>query len=126
MTPAGKVYANFNAEMAFDRSTEVIPTWTVREAPVLSYQYDKEQNGIMLRWEDVNNELVDGYLVERSVNGSTYTEIGRTESGQVSYIDPLISASLLNGGEVKYRVSSLLGGKVKKCRISFNTVLLIV
>ena len=114
LTPAGKVYANFNAEMAFDRSTEVIPTWTVREAPVLSYQYDKEQNGIMLRWEDVNNELVDGYLVERSVNGSTYTEIGRTESGQVSYIDPLISASLLNGGEVKYRVSSLLGGKVKK------------
>ena len=59
LTPAGKVYANFNAEMAFDRSTEVIPTWTVREAPVLSYQYDKEQNGIMLRWEDVNNELVD-------------------------------------------------------------------
>lgn len=113
LTPAGKVYASFNAGLAFDRSTEVIPTWSIREAPVLAYRYGKEQEGITLHWTDKNCEQVDGYLLERSVGGGAYEEVARTAFRQLSYTDPLLSAAQLGAGMVKYRVSSLLDGKMK-------------
>lgn len=114
LTPAGKVYADFNAGMAFSSGTEVIPSWSVREAPVLSYRYNKEENGFMLLWKDENCEQVDEYLIERSIGDEDYKEIVRTTFPQLAYTDPLVSLEELNRGTVKYRVSSILGGKVKK------------
>ncbi|WP_455587084.1 glycosyl hydrolase [Bacteroides sp.] len=114
LTPAGKVYAGFNADMAFDHSTEVIPTWSIREAPVLSYQYNKEQNGLTLLWTDENCEQVDEYILERAIGGGVYEEIARAQFPQLSYTDPLLSGGQLNGSMVKYRVKSVLAEKVKK------------
>ena len=63
LTPAGKVYANFNAAQAFSRSKEIIPSWSFRDNPVLSYAFNEQENVFELSWTDINCEQVDEYVV---------------------------------------------------------------
>ena len=110
LTPAGQVYSDFDAAMAFDRRAEVIPTWSVREAPVLFYVFDRENGSVILSWDDVNREQVDEYVVEKSVAGSAYEEVARTSYPQLSYSDK-IEEDLNAGDAVLYRVKAYVGDK---------------
>ncbi|MDD4636326.1 MAG: glycosyl hydrolase [Bacteroidales bacterium] len=111
LTPAGEYYAADPSALAFDRVNEVIPTWTVREAPILSYSGFSEESGeISLSWTDYNNEMIASYIIERGTNQIDFSEVARIDTLVNTYSDPLASVN----GPVYYRVKSIdFGGKIK-------------
>lgn len=112
LTPAGKVYANFNAAQAFSRSKEIIPSWSFRDNPVLSYAFNEQENVFELSWTDINCEQVDEYVVEKSVNGNGFGEVARVAYPQMYYSEP-VDDDITNGDVVVYRVRSIVDGKEK-------------
>jgi len=77
LTPAGNYYANDTSDFAFNRINEVIPSWTVREVPELSYNGYSREKGIALSWTDYNGELISKYIVERGINAETFIPLDR-------------------------------------------------
>ncbi|MBP8777271.1 MAG: hypothetical protein KBH23_04730 [Bacteroidaceae bacterium] len=111
LTPAGEYYANDTSNFAFNRISEVVPSWTVREAPVLSYNNYSDEKGITLSWSDYNGELISQYIIERGINTSTFTPIDTLEVIANQYTDLLNSEVR---GTIYYRVKSIdLSGKLK-------------
>ncbi|MCM1313718.1 MAG: glycosyl hydrolase [Roseburia sp.] len=66
LTPAGEYYRDNNPEYFFSHDNEVVPVWTVRTAPALSYKGITENGDVMLEWSDENVELIDHYIIEYS------------------------------------------------------------
>ena len=106
LTPAGEYYAADQPSYFLDRSKEVIPSWSVREAPVLSYGGFSEADGALFTWTDINREMVPGYVVEKSIDGSTYDELAEVSSDSI-----LAYTDLLDDGQLTrrafYRVRSV-------------------
>ncbi len=69
LTPAGKMYADDKPAYFFNREKEVVPTWTLYDAPVLQYDSINAHNQVLLSWTDNNGEQVDHYKV--NINGVT-------------------------------------------------------
>lgn len=111
LTPAGKVYANFNAAQAFCRSEEVIPSWSIREEPDLSYVFNESDNAFELSWSDVNCEQVDEYIIEKSVGKNDFEEMAHVKFPQMTYSEP-VDLDLSDRDVVAYRVKAVVGGKV--------------
>ncbi len=112
LTPAGEVYANFNAAQAFCRDKEVIPSWSFREDPQLTYVFNEADNAFELSWTDVNCEQVDEYIVEKSVGGDVFEEVARVKFPQMSYSEP-VDCELSSGSVIVYRVKAVVDGDVK-------------
>lgn len=68
LTPAGEYYTADTPKVAFTHQNEVIPTWTVYDAPVLSYDDYSPDRGIAFSWKDENGELIHQYRLEKSIN----------------------------------------------------------
>lgn len=66
LSPAGKYYKGNNPAYFFSHEKEVVPVWTVRTAPSLSYCGITEEGEVLLEWKDGNIELMDHYMVEFS------------------------------------------------------------
>lgn len=103
LTPAGKVYRDFNAAAAFDRRKEVIPGWNVNSVPALAIDYAGSRS-FDLCWTDEHLEQVEGYAVERSTGADDYERVttlpfrtSRWSETQPPY------------GDVSYRVVQLRG-----------------
>lgn len=69
LTPAGKMYAEDKPAYFFNKEKEVVPTWTLYDAPVLRYDSINADNHVFLSWTDNNGEQVDHYKV--NINGLT-------------------------------------------------------
>ncbi len=69
LTPAGVMYADDKPAYFFNRAKEVVPSWTLYEAPVLRYDSISADHNVSLSWTDNNGEQVDHYKV--CVNGGT-------------------------------------------------------
>lgn len=72
LTPAGQMYADDKPAYFFNRSKEVIPSWTLYEAPVLRYDSITADNQVCLSWTDNNGEQVDHYNL--NLNGQVLRE----------------------------------------------------
>ncbi len=66
LSPAGEYYKDNNPGYFFSHDKEVIPVWTVRTAPLLSYGGITADGAVRLVWGDENMELIDHYIVEYS------------------------------------------------------------
>lgn len=70
LTPAGQYYTDSQPDYSLAHSPVVVPEWTVREGASLAYDsYLPDEDGLALRWEDPNGEMVSGYSLERSIDG---------------------------------------------------------
>lgn len=72
LTPAGEMYAADKPAYFFNRSKEVIPSWTLYEAPALRYDSITADNQVCLSWTDSNGEQVDHYNL--NLNGQVLRE----------------------------------------------------
>ncbi len=72
LTPAGEMYAADKPGYFFNRSKEVVPTWTIYDAPVLSYDSISADNKVFMSWTDGNGEQVDHYSLK--LNGEIVNE----------------------------------------------------
>ncbi len=70
LTPAGEYYANLESRKAYFPSLEYVPTWTPLKDS-LSYDLSVDYQNISIKWEGLNNELVDKYILERKLEGET-------------------------------------------------------
>lgn len=115
LTPAGEYYAADEPDYFFIRQGEVLPTWTVREAPVLRYSAYSPEKGVTLAWTDCNGEQIDRYVVEHSGNGTEFSTLDTLDMPVNSYTDnPDFSA-----GNVYYRLTSIpLSGSVKTSNVT--------
>jgi hypothetical protein len=75
LTPAGEYYTADTPRVAFCHQDEYIPTWTVFDAPVLSYDKYSKEKGLTFTWEDYNGELISRYAIEKSENCEDFTSI---------------------------------------------------
>ncbi|MDP4276232.1 MAG: glycosyl hydrolase [Bacteroidota bacterium] len=106
LTPAGLFYKSNASQMAYNATNEVIPVWKIQESPVLSYNYKAQQQTIQLTWTDYNEEMNAYYIIERSSDNVTFTQIGRTTSAYSRSFEDRIPAVLLNG-TIYYRLKSV-------------------
>lgn len=72
LTPAGEYYAANQPEYFFNKDGEVVPTWRVREAPVLSYMGFEPDKGAIFKWTDPNGEMIPWYQFEYSSDGKNF------------------------------------------------------
>ncbi len=107
LTPAGKVYRDFKAGKAFSPEKEVIPTWTINSAPDLDISY-AGQSRFTLRWIDGNIEQTDGYIIERSNDGNTFSTVAQVPFRTDSWSEP---EAVGDAGDVDYRVVSIAEGE---------------
>jgi len=123
LTPAGSYYKSNKSRMAYNVSNEVIPTWEITEAPVLSYTFDAQNNDVDMSWTDYNQEMIAYYIIERSSDNTTFSEIGRTPSGYVhTFTDSITNEE--TAGMLYYRVKSVgLDSTVTSSNSIFYTVL---
>lgn len=70
LTPAGEYYANNASKKAFNPAMEYISTWKSRKES-LSYELASNYQSITLKWQGVNYDLVNKYVVERKLSGET-------------------------------------------------------
>ena len=82
LTSAGEYYAADQPDYFFNRDKEVTPTWTIYDAPVLSYDsVTDDGNALCLTWTDVNGEQIDHFTLQQSTDeGSTYSDILESEA----------------------------------------------
>lgn len=64
LTPAGEFYAADRPAYFFNRDKEVVPAWTVREAPSLRYDSIADSR-LHVSWTDPNGEQIDRYALYR-------------------------------------------------------------
>lgn len=69
LTPAGEYYRDNTSAYFFNREKEVIPTWKVRQPPLLSYGGYTDEGQVILHWDDENGEQIAKYLIEESRDG---------------------------------------------------------
>lgn len=72
LTPAGEMYAADEPAYFFNREGEVIPQWTVRDAPVLAYDSIDNERKMHISWTDANGEQIDHYTL--AVDGQTASD----------------------------------------------------
>ena len=70
LTPAGEYYSNLASRKAYNPSVEYIPTWTPLKDSLSSNLSGDYQN-ITIKWEGINNDLVNKYIVERKLEDET-------------------------------------------------------
>lgn len=106
LTPAGEYYAADQPSYFFNKSHEVVPVWSVREAPVLSYSGFDESAGACFSWTDINREMVPWYIVEKSLDGKQYQVVDSVASNcPLQYTDLLEDGGTT--GRAFYRVRSV-------------------
>ncbi len=103
LTPAGKQYANFDAALAYSPEVQVAPVWKVQDAPALAYAYDGVKGVVRLTWTDVNAEILDGWRLERSLDGGEFETVATLSYPNASYEDDVEA-----GHSVAYRLVQLL------------------
>lgn len=64
LTPAGEMYAADTSRYFFNRQGEVIPQWTVSEAPSLAYDSIDDGGQLHVSWTDDNGEQIDHYAAQ--------------------------------------------------------------
>lgn len=69
LTPAGEMYAANAPAYFLNHEREVVPQWTVRDAPVLNYDSTDNRHRAHVSWTDVNGEQTDHYML--AINGQT-------------------------------------------------------
>lgn len=121
LTPAGEYYANDNPAYSYNPDKEVVPTWSVREAPVLSYAGYNTDGSVNLSLSDVNGEQIDGYVVERDM-ADGYETIGNITVPCDSFVDNPIWIEAK--GNVSYRLMQRpISGMGKKSNVvSLNVI----
>jgi len=75
ITPAGQYYADDKSVMAFNRSKEVIPTYSTI-APTLTMMFTGNTSMSLIS-TDYNNEFNKGYVLEKRINNGDFVEIQR-------------------------------------------------
>ncbi|MDE6134334.1 MAG: hypothetical protein K2F79_02025, partial [Muribaculaceae bacterium] len=104
LTPAGKVYRDFEAASAFSRSEEFVPQWKVGNIASLSLAY--AGNGrIRLSWTDADCEQVEGYDVERACGSGQYSLVAKAPYKASSY-EMELEGIFSDGADMNYRVVS--------------------
>ncbi len=73
LTPAGKVFAEYDSRPAFNRATEYIHTWKI--APPLITKIRFSNNRVRIDFYDNNGETGKGYYIERRVNKGKWERI---------------------------------------------------
>ncbi len=100
-TPMGIYYRDNCPPIAFKKADEVIPKWSfVNTAATLSYKSLENGAGIQLTWTDSNGDMARGAIIEKSVNGGAFGEIGRTGKGVNFYEDMDVSKNV----SLSYRI----------------------
>ena len=107
LTPAGKVYANHQAAVAYRTANAYNHTWRI--APPLPALNQQQGTGITLTWYDHNGETGRSYNVERSVNGGNWQNVATLtlgthyQAGQtVTFTDRYTGT-----GTVRYRIRAV-------------------
>ena len=83
LTPAGEYYKENNPDYFFRHDKEVVPAFTVRTAPVLTYCGIMSNNELNLKWSDENAEFITSYDIEVSYDGTKYELVESVGCGQM-------------------------------------------
>lgn len=78
LTPAGKVFANFHSEPAFDHKREYVHEWRIAPPRLTLVKYSSY---FVLRFIDHNGETGVNYIVERRINKGKWEQIAVLENG---------------------------------------------
>lgn len=73
LTPAGKVFTEFNSRPAFNRATEYVHTWKIAPPRIMAIKSNRTR--VRIDFYDHNGETAEGYKVERRINGGEWKEI---------------------------------------------------
>lgn len=110
LTPAGEYYAANQPDYFFNRSLEVVPTWSYLGNPILTYKGKTDDNLLSFDWTDQNGEQVDSFLVEKSTDFGQSYQLEKstdcyTSSAEIDVADELF--------DVQYRVTSVFPDEIK-------------
>ncbi|MFD2835488.1 glycosyl hydrolase [Gramella sp. AN32] len=94
LTPAGEYYASLDSRKAYEPSVEYIPTWTPLKDS-LSYDLSEDYQNITIKWEGINNDLVNTYIVERKLEGETeFSVFYESSDYTVLRVDDVVQSSV--------------------------------
>lgn len=95
LTPAGKVFANFQSEVGFKKKNEYIHTWKIAP-PWVKMSLSDDYKSVNLSWYDHNGETGKQYVLQRKVDGGKYSIVkvfNMNEDyecgGTITYNEPL-------------------------------------
>lgn len=113
LTPAGEYYAADTSDFAYRADMQVVPEWTINDAPVLSYAYRPAEKNILLSWTDTNGEQVGGFELDRETDGTTESVFKTSNCYDRSFADPVAFDSSVSS--VRYSLWNLdADGRRKK------------
>lgn len=103
LTPAGEYYRDNNPDYFYRHDQQFTPTYTVRTAPVLSF--DQIKDGVaLISWTDECAEMIESYRLETSSDGTTFTEIANLASGTAS---AKVQLEQMTSSQIYIRVTSV-------------------
>lgn len=108
ITPAGEFYRDNDPEFAFNHKHEFIPRWHLTNSPILTYDIS-ERNEIQLHWniENSDEEMISGYAVERSLDGSNFKEVAFIKPSQDKiFFESMMNSKDIPSNSVYYRVKA--------------------
>lgn len=73
LTPAGRVFAEFNSRPAFNRATEHVHEWKIAPPRIIGIRANSSR--VRIDFYDHNGETAVGYKVERRINSGEWEEI---------------------------------------------------
>jgi hypothetical protein len=73
-----------NANWLHRPNTRIIYTMNALPVQLLSFTASRQAKDIQLNWSVANETNLQGYTVERSMNGSSFTSIGKQNANNVS------------------------------------------
>lgn len=110
LTPAGKVYAEHKAALAYNKASAYDTKWKIAPPfPLLSI--NKEQTEVTLRFYDHNGETGKKYIIERRADGeksfSTYKEVFLDKDYKAGETLSLVFPTTDFKTTVRYRIKAL-------------------
>ena len=108
VTPAGRYYADNKSVMAFNRSNEVIPSYSFSSVgnSTLTLSPVTGSGGVNLSWTNATQEFASRVAIDRKVADGQFSEIYNSNQTSVqSYTD---LSEFENTGRVEYRVRIIL------------------
>ena len=85
-TPAGDLYRDNKPTFAYNKTNEVVPTWSNKSITINETVLSGD-SAVSVSWNNRNGGLVDEFIVLRNDNGTGFKEVARLPRYMESYID---------------------------------------
>lgn len=100
-TPAGKIYRDRKAPIAYSKANEKVPEWNIPTLE-LSHTITTDNTLAVFRWKAYNDELIQGYVFERKLEGGTFQVLDTLKN----YTTATYSTELTHKATYRVRVLS--------------------